>query len=174
MRPPSQLLSRLKLWRCASVGASPRVLGRVWIHGGGRPRLGDRVVLDGRRAPIELHTEHGAILELGDDVQVEGGVSIEAQQSVVIGAGSRVGAFSKVLDNHFHPVRGDRTRRPPSLPVHIDEGVDIGPRAIVLPGARIEKGATIAPGVVVSRRVPAGTRYTGATLRNLGTTGEGP
>jgi len=157
----SAFLTRLKLWRCAWVGEAPRVLGRVWIHGGGRLGLGNRVVLDGRAAPIELHSEPGAEIVLGDDVRVEGGASIQAQKSVCLGPRCHVGGFAKIIDNQFHPVSGARSQRPPSSAVQIGADVELGPRAIVLPGSRIGTGALIGAGAVVSHHVPAGASFTG-------------
>lgn len=161
------LLSRLKLRRCRSVGEAPTVLGRVWIHGPGEVRLGHRVVLDGRAAPIELHAMQGGTIVLGDDVAIEGGASLEALQSITVGAGTKLGAFCKVLDNQHHPLRGNRHERPPSVPLAIEEGVTVGSRAILLPGTHVQKGATVAPGTVVSRRIPPGVTVGGSPARVL-------
>jgi acetyltransferase-like isoleucine patch superfamily enzyme len=148
------LLSRLKLRRCRAVGDAPTVLGRVWIHGPGEVRLGHRVVLDGRMAPIELHAMKGGSIVLGDDVAIEGGASLEALQSITVGAGARLGAFCKVMDNQHHPLRGNRHERPPSVPLVIEDGATVGSRAILLPGAHVQAGATVAPGTVLSRKIP--------------------
>ena len=167
--PPllEELAARLKLWRCASVGRSPRVVGRLWIHGAGVVRLGDRVVLDGSRGPIELHAKRGATIEIGDDVRIGGGTSIEAVRSVAIGRGSVLGAFCKVLDNNFHPVTGDRNRLPESTPVSLGDHVVVGERSIVLPGAELGAGARLAPAVVIGRRVPEGAVVAGSPPRTV-------
>lgn len=159
--------TRFALRRCASVGKAPWVRGRVWIHGAGRVRLGDRVRLDASLAPIELHVEQGAELILEDDVCIEGGSSLEAQQRVHIGARSRVGAFCKVLDNHFHPLRGDRHARPRSTPVHVGEDVLLGPRVILLPGAQLERGVQVLAASVISRRIPAGVQVGGQPAKRI-------
>jgi acetyltransferase-like isoleucine patch superfamily enzyme len=91
---------------------------------------------------------------LGRDVAVEAGCSIEALQSVRIGERVRLGAFAKILDNHFHSRLGDRSVRPPSIPVVVEADAVIGPRAVLLPGAHVGRGARIGAGAVVSRRVP--------------------
>jgi maltose O-acetyltransferase len=144
----ASLWSRLRLLGCAEVGRSPSVAGRIWIHGSGRIRVGDRVRFDAAAAPIELHTGPGAEIVIGHEVQVAGGTSIEAEESVTIGDGCRIDAFSKILDNHFHPLRGNRHVRPASSPVIIEAGATIGRRAIVLPGARVRRGAAVQPGTV--------------------------
>lgn len=155
--------------RCKKVGRDLRVTGRVWIHGSGSVILGDRVVLDGTRGPIELHACDDGELVLGDDVHIEGGASIEVIRSVLIGARSVVGAWTKVLDNDFHPLRGMRHVRPESNPVQIGPDVQIGERCVILPGARLESGVTLGPCVVIGRRVPAGTRLEGSPPRRAAT-----
>ncbi len=159
------MLSRLKLWRCEKVGLSPRVLGRVYVRGQGRVVIGDRVVLDGRSAPIELHALEGGEIILGDDVRIEGGASLEALESIFVGNRCVLGGFCKVLDNNFHPVRGDRHQRPESMPVMIEPFVTIGVRAILLPGAHLQTGSRVGPGAVVTRRVPAGVEVAGMPLK---------
>ena len=163
----SSLLSRLKLRHCRVVGAAPTVLGRVWIHGPGEVRVGHRVVLDGREAPIELHAMRGGCIVLGDDVTIEGGASLEALQSITIGAGARLGAFCKVMDNQHHPLRGNRHERPASVPLVVEAGVTVGPRAILLPGAHVQRGATVAAGTVISRRIPPAVTVGGSPPRVL-------
>src|SRR5271170_7448095 len=94
-RSSATFFSRLKLRHCAEIGASPSVVGRIWIYGPGAVRIGDRVRLDASSAPIELHVGPGAEIVLGDDVEIQGGVSIEALQSVQIGDGCRIAARCK-------------------------------------------------------------------------------
>ncbi len=154
---PLLFLSRLKLWRCAQIGKRVEVLGSVYVIGGGHIEIGDDVILDGRAVPIELHAEPNAVLIIGHGCVLEGGVSIEAQQRIEIGPGSRLRAFSKLMDNNFHPVLGSRHRRPASHPIKLEEAVEVGERAIVLPGAWLERKVTLGPGVVVARRVKAGS-----------------
>jgi acetyltransferase-like isoleucine patch superfamily enzyme len=145
------LESRFVLRRCADVGLAPWVEGRVWIHDGGSVYVGDRVRFCAAAAPIELHAFPGAEIHIGNDVRIEGGASIEAHRSVVIGDEVVIGAFCKIIDNHLHRVRGDRHQRPESAPVVIEAKVTLGRRAIVLPGAHLRSGAVVAPGALVRR-----------------------
>lgn len=154
--------------RCERAGRDVRVIGRVWSYGGGRLRLGERVLLDATRGPIELHVAPGALLELGDDVTLEGGVSIEAVESVVVEAGTWIGAWSKILDNHFHPLGGDRGSRPRSAPVRIGAGVRIGERCVVLPGANLDAGVRLGNGVVIAHKVPRNIALEGSPPRAVG------
>ncbi len=161
----TSLSSRVKLWRAAQVGEGVRVLGRVWLHGGGRVEVGPGVVLDARDAPIELKAGPAGVLSLGEGVVVLGGASLEAEGSVRVGARARVGPFAKVLDTHFHSLTGDRTVRPPPGAVVIEDGVVLEAHSIVLPGAYLEAGCVVAERAVVSKRVPKGARAVGNPAR---------
>lgn len=150
------LTARLKLHACDSVGSQPRVFGRIWIHGKGTVRIGERVTLDGRACPIELHAFEGAEIVIGDDVHIEAGASLEARRSIQIGGRCHIGRYCKILDNQFHPLRGNRHAATPSKPVILEPDVEIGPMSVLLPGAYVERGASVPPSKVVSRRVPGG------------------
>lgn len=141
--------STLQLRRCAHVGRQVHVRGRLWVHGGGRVSLGDGVRLEGAAAPIELHALRGGEITVAPGAVIEGGTSIEAVRAVSIGAGARLGAFCKILDNHFHALRGDRSRSQASSPVVVGEGAVVGVRAILLPGTRLAAGQVVPPGAVV-------------------------
>ena len=151
-----ELVCRWKLRRCAAVGRGVRVRGRVHVHGGGEVRLGARVTLDGARVPIELHAGPGAVLMLEDDVFVGAGASIEAMEAVTIGARTELCELVKVMDNHFHRVHGDRLLRPMSAPIVVEADAELGARSILLPGARIGRGAVVCSAAVVTRPVAAG------------------
>lgn len=156
LEPGSAILARFKLRRCAQVGRAPRVYGRVWVWGDGRVVLGDRVVLDGRACAIELHALSGAEINIGDDVEIEAGSSLEATGTIRIGARSHLGRFCKLMDNQFHATRGDHhTVAAAAGALHVGCDVEIGPHAVLLPGAAIEDGCCVEPCRVVSRRVVA-------------------
>jgi acetyltransferase-like isoleucine patch superfamily enzyme len=151
----SRLVARWRLRGCAVVGASPTVLGRVFVHGPGRVIVGDGVIFDASSAPIELRThEASAEIVIGDGVRIDSGVSIEAVQSVQIGPRATLRRFSKVMDNHFHPLVGDRHQRPESGPVRIGAGAEIGARAVVLSASRMGEGARLRAGAVLTRKLP--------------------
>jgi amino acid adenylation domain-containing protein len=146
------LATAYKLRDCAEVGAGSRVIGRVWIHGEGRIVIGQRVLLDGSGAPIELHVELGAQIVIGDDVVVGGGTSIEATHSVSIGARTRVNAGCKIMDSHFHAL-DDRLERPPARAVVVEEDVQLGRKVILMAGARVGRGTIVEARTVVGRPI---------------------
>ena len=145
---------RLGLYRKAYVGRDVRLHGHVWIHGGGKIEIRDRVCIDAVDLPVELHAEPEGEIVIGEGSLIGGGTSIEATARVLIGDGVRIGRLCKILDNSFHGIRGDRNQRPPSRLVEIGAGAVIGDRAILLPGACVKPGQTVAAGAVVrgSRR----------------------
>ena len=159
----NSLFSQINLRSRATLGDRVRIRGRIRIVGGGAIAIGDDTELDARCAPIELHADLGSTILIGRGVRIDGGVSIEAKSRVEIGDRTVLRGFCKVLDNHFHPLSGNRHRgAPPSNPVEIGSDCDIGWRAVVLPGARLGPGAKALAGVVVSRKVPAGAVIAGS------------
>jgi acetyltransferase-like isoleucine patch superfamily enzyme len=149
-----RLVARLRLLRCTSVGEGVRVYGRVDLVDRGKRSIGSRVTLDASTSPIELKAEPEGEIILGDDVHVEGGVSVWAYSRIVIGSRVRLGAFCQIVDNHFHMPGEDRFVFPKSKPVIVEEDVVIGAHAVLLPGAHIGRGSVVHPRTVVTRRVP--------------------
>lgn len=143
---------------CAHVGADARVRGTVWVHGKGDIRVGDHVVFDAADAPIELHAVQGATLVIGDGCRIAGGCSFDATSSIVVGERCQVGAFCKLMDNHFHAMRGDRQVQPPATGVVVEDDVVLGPFAILLPGAHLGRGCRVGAREVIRRRVPSPAR----------------
>ncbi|MBL8952679.1 MAG: acetyltransferase [Myxococcaceae bacterium] len=160
-----ELAARARLWRCAQVGARVRVRGRVVVHGHGRIVVGDDVSLDGREVPIELFAGPGAELVIGDGCVLAAGVSLEAHRKVALGPRCTLDRLAKVMDSNFHAVNADRLAPVTPAPVLLDEGVKVGERSIVLPGAHLEAGVTLLPYTVVSRRVRAGATLRGCPAR---------
>lgn len=148
------------LARCHLVGTDVGVVGRIWVHGEGRIEIGDGVRFLGERAPIEIFAHAGATLIIGTGCTIEGGTSLESTASIDIGAGTVIGAFSRVMDNHFHPLLGNRHERPAPRPVVIGQRTMIGPRCVVLAGAQIPPDSRFGAGSVIrgaGRITPAST-----------------
>ena len=152
--PVERIRTAVALRQCHSVGRDVRLIGRLWIHGAGRVIIGNRVTFDAASAPIELFPWDGAEIVIGDDVIIEGGTSIESTKSIRLGARTHIGAFSRVMDNHFHPLVGDRHIRPRPRPVVLEDGVQLGPRCVVMAGAILPEGARYAAGSVIRRAGP--------------------
>lgn len=138
------------------LGSGLVVHGRVLIQGKGCVRIGAGVHLDAHQAPIVLTAFQNAEITIGEGVLIESGVCIEARSAVKIGSHAKIRAFAMLLDNHFHQLEGDRDIAPESFPVLVEDEADIGPRAILLPGAQVGGGTRIGPCAVLSRRTPPG------------------
>jgi acetyltransferase-like isoleucine patch superfamily enzyme len=144
------------LRRRAQVGEGLRVEGRVFVRGDGTVRIGRRVVLDASVAPIDLCATHpGSEIVIGDDVVIESGASLEAERSIRVGDRTRLERFCRLMDSHFHPVTGDRNRRPPPMSLVVEHDVEVGASAILVAGAYLEAHVVVCPGTVVTRRVRA-------------------
>ena len=161
--------SLFRLRRIARRGRHVVVEGRLWAHGPGRVEVGDRTRFSGGKIGIELHPRANARIVIGEACELGEGVSIEATELVRLGDRVTVGAWAKILDNDFHPLRGKPGDEPPSQPVIIEDDVVIGAHAIILPGAHIQKGARVAQRAVVCRRVGAGALVAGNPARAVRT-----
>ena len=156
-------LLRFHPWRpkCRLELGDAHVEGRIWLRGTGRVQIGRGVRLIARGAAIELHAHAGGEIVIEDGVLIEHGTSIEATQSVRIGARSRIGPFCKIIDNHFHQTQDHRLGRPPSVPVVVGPDAIVGAHAVLLPGAELGQGAAVGPAAVLSFRLPAGCIFPG-------------
>ena len=88
---------------------------------------------------------------IGEDTIIGDHVFLDGRTSLKIG--DHVAIASQVLIyNSEHNVHSD-DMRPVEEPIEIGDYVFIGPRAIVLPGVKIGKGAVVAAGAVVTKDV---------------------
>ena len=155
-----------QLRKCSSVGVRPRTWGRVRVQNEGRVVVGDRVRIRAIPWTTELAALAGGLLDIGDGVFINSGVSISACKSVTIGSNCQIGPRVLIMDNDFH-VAGDPLRHPQSSPVVIEDHVWIGAGAIVLKGVRIGRRASIGAGSVVTRDVAADSVVAGAPARPI-------
>ncbi len=172
LRQPGRALPVLRakwgLRHCNHVGPWPRLLGRVFVLNWGRITIGERLLMYGGSVRCELVANPGAVIEIGDHVFLNSGVSISAHQLVKIGNGCQIGNHCLFMDNDYHQV-GNLHAQGDSKPIILEDDVWLGARVIVLKGVTIGKGAVIGAGSVVTRDVPARSVAVGSPARIIKT-----
>jgi acetyltransferase-like isoleucine patch superfamily enzyme len=140
--------------------ASVIVLGRVSIHGSGRIRIGENVLL---YPDVHLETQGNARIEVGDGVVISRGTHIVAVAGVIIGKGSMIGEYTSIRDaNHTRdPDRPIRDSGYIAEPIEIGQEVWLGRGVAVLGGVQIGDKATVGANAVVTRDVPEGVTAVG-------------
>jgi len=148
------LAARFYLRHCTRVGAFTRLSGHPpLIHNQGTLIIGERVLLFSSLLPIELATLPGGTLTIGDRTSLNYGVSIAAHQSISIGRQCRLGPYVSIQDNDWHDVV-DRSLRPPSRPVIIEDNVWLAARAMVMPGVTVGHDSVVSAGAIVMSDIP--------------------
>lgn len=145
--------AKLYLATVDQVGPGVRTLEQPRIENLGFMSLGAHVLLRSVNVPVELATGPGARLEIGDDCSINYGVSIGCTESIRIGARCRLGPYVMIVDSAFHELL-DRSKRPPSQPIVIEDDVWIGAKASIMPGVRIGRGAVVGTAAVVTKDIP--------------------
>lgn len=154
-RAASLALSRARLSRVTSLGKGARVLGEPYVENRGRIDVGDDFVLASHPRQSHIVASPGARIRIGHRVTVGSGAAISSDASIEIGDDVRIGRNVMVLDTDFHDV-ADMHARGEARPVVIESGARLDDDVIVLKGSRIERGAWVAAGSVVSGVIPAG------------------
>ncbi len=103
---------------------------------------------------------------LGDDSLVGENCTLDGRDKLKIG--NHVDIASEVMIYNAEHNINDPTFRAITAPVIIKDYVFIGPRAIILPGVTIGKGAVVAAGAVVTKNVPSLTIVGGIPARPIG------
>lgn len=158
------------LRRADDVGVRVRVRGRPSVANRGRMVIGQRVQLVSTIATLELVSEPGGLLEIGERTLVNFGCSLVATELVRIGARCHIGPYTMLLDNAFHRVEPERRlERPPSRPIIVEDNVWIGARSFIMPGVRVGKDSCIGAGSVVTADVPPRTLVAGVPAKIIRT-----
>ncbi len=113
----------------------------------------------GPNHPVIITTwQAGAVIEIGSQFGMTGGVLCSAQQ-IIIGNRVIVGANCTITDTDFHPLDLQMRRNQPqdafTAPVVIEDDVFIGMNCLILKGVTIGRGSVIGAGSVVTRSIPS-------------------
>jgi acetyltransferase-like isoleucine patch superfamily enzyme/acyl carrier protein len=153
---------RLRAVRRIGVGA--RLKGRADLGGGGDIVIGDRFALLSQPVRSHMFATPGAVISIGDGVEISYGAAISAQRSIDIGSNTTFGPYVVIIDNDFHRV-GDRNAAGESAPIRIGSNVKVGARVTILRGSVIGDNVCIMSGSMVSGVVPSGVTVGGVPAR---------
>lgn len=106
-------------------------------------------------------------IEIGEDSIVGEGAVLDGRDKLLIG--DHVDIASEVMIyNSEHDVQSSDFQAKTAT-VEISDYVFIGPRAIILPGIKIGKGAVVGAGAVVTKDVEEGSIVGGIPAKQIGT-----
>ncbi|WP_103665993.1 acyltransferase [Gracilimonas amylolytica] len=147
------LVSRVYLRKVDSVGKHPRVEKKPYLVNLGQMKLGDNVNICSRSVACDLVSYPEGLLEMGDDVFVNFGTTICAENKVSIGDRVKIGPYCMIHDTDFH-VPGKDFTTAKGIPIIIEDDVWLSSRVLVMKGSVIGRGSVIAAGSVVSGVIP--------------------
>ncbi len=133
--------------------------GGIVLHEGASLRIRGNVVI-GDGVIIEVHA--GASLEIGAQTFINPNARVIALESIRIGADCAVAWDVHIMDGDRHfflDAGGGREKN--TAAIEIGDHVWIGARSLILKGTRIEDGAVIGAGSVVSGHIAARTVVAG-------------
>lgn len=113
-----------------------------------------------------LHLYDPTNIEIGKDTVIGEGAVLDGRGKIVIGSHVAF-ATGVMVYNSQHDIRDPQFAAITKV-VHIDDYVFIGPRAIILPGVHIGKGAVVGAGAVVTKDVPPGVVVGGVPAVQIG------
>ncbi|MEM4230901.1 MAG: acyltransferase [Candidatus Pacearchaeota archaeon] len=105
-------------------------------------------------------------IKIGKDSIIGEGTVLDGRDKLIIG--DHVDIASEVMIyNAEHDIQSNDFRAI-TAPVIIEDFVFVGPRAIILPGVKIKKGAVVGAGAVVTKDVEEFTIVGGVPAREIG------
>ncbi len=105
-------------------------------------------------------------LVIGQDTVIGEGVFLDGRAPIIVGDHVDV-ASSVMIYNSEHDINSEDFHAVVA-PVEIEDFCFIGPRAIILPGVKIGKGAVVAAGAVVTKDVAEFTIVGGVPAQSIG------
>lgn len=105
-------------------------------------------------------------ISIGEDSLIGDHIFLDGR--ALLSIGNHVDIASQVMIYNSEHDLTDETNRAIEAPVRIEDYVFIGPRAIIMPGVTIGKGAVIAGGAVVTKDVSEKTIVAGVPAKEIG------
>lgn len=145
-RRVSTILREFEVYILHLIGCFPSHIVRRFFY-----RLAGIKIGAGSAIHVGARFYNPANISIGQDTIIGEFAVLDGRDRLYIGShvdiASEVMIYNSQHDIHstdFHAI---------SEPVHIDDYVFIGPRAIILPGVTIGKGAVVAAGAIVTKNV---------------------
>lgn len=129
-------------------------------------RLAGMRIGEGTSIHTGLRLYDPAGIEIGKDTVIGENAVLDGRGKIIIGNHVAF-ATGVMVYNSQHDIR-DPQFAAVTKDVHIDDYVFIGPRAIILPGVHIGKGAVVGAGAVVTKDVPPGVVVGGVPAVPIG------
>ena len=129
-------------------------------------RLGGVKIGKGSTLHMGVRFYNAKNIKIGNDTIVGEGTVLDGRDKLIIGNHVDI-ATEAMIYNSEHDVN-DLDFKAKSAPVEIEDYVFIGPRAIILPGVKIGKGAVVGAGAVVTKDVPDFTIVGGVPAKEIG------
>jgi maltose O-acetyltransferase len=105
-------------------------------------------------------------ISIGEDTIIGEGATLDGRVALTIG--NHVDIASEVMIYNAEHDINDETFKATNEPVVIEDYVFIGPRAIILPGVTIKKGAIVGAGAVVTKDVEENAIVGGVPAKVIG------
>jgi acetyltransferase-like isoleucine patch superfamily enzyme len=154
----------------SNVGNGLEIIGKPVIHGEGTISVGKNLSLRSLVHPIEIFAAKNASIRIGNNVDINQGVTISAQKQIDIGNYTMIGDQSSIYDTDWHGIDGNL---PKVDPVVIGHHVWICAKVIVLKGVTIGDYSIIGAGSVITRNVAPNTKVAGCPAKFIGSTKSG-
>lgn len=129
-------------------------------------RLSGMKIGKGSAIHMEARFYNPSKIEIGEDSIIGEGAVLDGRDKLTIGSHVDI-ATDVMIYNAEHDVNSPDFQAVTAR-VTIEDDVFIGPRAIILPGVRIGKGAVIGAGAVVTKDVMAGKIVGGVPAKEIG------
>src|SRR3989344_3210846 len=129
-------------------------------------RLGGIRIGSGSSVHMYARFYNPAGIQIGSDSVIGEHVVLDGRASLTIGSHVAI-ATQVMMYNAEHNIHNDNFSVKME-PIHIDDYVFIGPRAIIMPGVTIGRGAVVAGGAVVTKNVEPFVIVGGVPARVIG------
>ena len=151
-------LVKRKLTTCGTNlrGRNP---GMFFLAEDSEVHIGNHVMLE---KDVRISTSVGAKISIGDNTYLGEGSNLLAGRDITIGRNCSISWHVLIMDNSSHPL-GFSGETPVTKvgPIHVQDHVWIGCRAVILKGVTVGEGSIIANNAVVTKDVPPRTMVAG-------------